>query len=109
MSYKATNQIQAPTAETTVRFLWLLLGITVPSVHKHLLLLGKLNVMINYLNDLLEPDLGLPLELPPRLGRVPLEAVDFCRLEVLLVADHMVLPAQPGVPECNLKELHGSR
>uniref|UniRef100_A0A804PTD2 Uncharacterized protein n=1 Tax=Zea mays TaxID=4577 RepID=A0A804PTD2_MAIZE len=87
-------------------FLWLLLGITVPSIHQDLLLLGELNVVIDHhLHELLEPNLGLPLEHLPRLGGVPLEAVDFCRPEVLLVNDHVILPAEAGVAEGSLQEL----
>lgn len=65
--------------------------------------------MINHhLHELLEPNLGLPFEHPPGLGGVPLEAVDLCRPEVLLVNDHMILPVEPGVAEGSLQELlHG--
>jgi hypothetical protein len=86
--------------------LWLLLGVTVPSIDQDLLLLGELNVAINHhLNELLEPNLGLPFEQLPRLGGVSLEAVDFCGAEVLLVNDHMILPVEAGVAEGSLQEL----
>jgi hypothetical protein len=63
--------------------LWLLLWVTVPSIDKHFLLLGNLQISINHhFNKVFKSNLWFPVECTSGLGRITPETVHLSRSEI---------------------------